>query len=82
MVGREGSYEYDPNEMTFSAGQTITFSLVGNDDTHTFTIEDLDVDEFLEQNETRSITVAFNTAGTYKLTCIPHPEMKGTIVVQ
>ena len=82
MTGRTGSYEYDPDEMTFSVGQTVTFSLVGDDDTHTFTIEALDVDEFLEVNETRSFTVSFNTAGTYELTCIPHPEMTGTIIVQ
>ena len=82
MTGKEGAYKYDPAEMTFAVGQTVEFSLVGNDDTHTFTIEDLDVDEFLESNQTKSISVAFRTAGTFELTCIPHPEMKGKIVVQ
>lgn len=82
MTGKVGDYKYDPDEMTFSVGQTVKFSLVGNDDTHTFTIEDLNIDEFLDSNQTKSISVAFKTAGTFELTCIPHPEMKGKIVVQ
>ena len=82
MEGKAGQYKYNPTEFNFKAGQSVTFTLVGDSDTHTFTADDLKIDEFLEQNETRSFTFTFDKAGTYKVVCIPHPEMTGTIRVQ
>ena len=82
MTGRPGQYKYDPSEFTFKVGQTVAFTLTGDSDTHTFTVNDLDIDEFIAQNETRDFTFTFSQAGTFKLQCIPHPEMTGTITVQ
>ena len=82
MEGKAGQYKYNPREFNFKVGQSVTFTLVGDSDTHTFTADDLKIDEFLEQNETRSFVFTFDKAGTYMVVCIPHPEMTGTIRVQ
>ena len=81
-VGNPGSYKYEPAAFAFKVGDTIEFAVEGDSDTHTFTVDDLDVDEFIETNQTLTFSVTFNQAGTFKLYCIPHPEMTGTITVQ
>ena len=82
MAGSTGLYEYDPGEFTFKVGETVDFTLVGDPELHTFTISSLGVDWSLAPEETKTFAFTFSTAGTYKVVCIPHPEMKGTIVVQ
>ena len=81
-VGTPGSYKYEPAVLAFKVGDTIEFAVEGDSDTHTFTVDDLDVDEFIETNQTLTFSVTFSQAGTFKLYCIPHPEMTGTITVQ
>ena len=82
MAGKPGQYEYDPSAFTFRAGESVDFTLVGDAELHTFSISSLGVDWSLAPEETKTFSFTFNTAGTYEVACIPHPEMKGTIVVQ
>ena len=82
MAGKPGQYEYDPGEFTFRVGESVDFTLVGDPELHTFSISSLGVDWSLAPEETKSFAFTFTTAGTYAVVCIPHPEMKGTIVVQ
>lgn len=82
MAGSMGKYEYDPNEFVFKAGESVDFTLVGDPELHTFTIKTLGVDWSLAPEETKTFSFTFGTTGSYEIVCIPHPEMKGTIVVQ
>jgi plastocyanin len=51
---------------------------------HTFTVDDLDIDEAVSSGDTVEFTVTFDKAGEFHLFCIPHEAlgMEGTIKVQ
>lgn len=73
-------FAFSPNTITIKVGESVTFT---NKDGvgHTATADDGSFDTgMIEQNESKSIT--FDKAGTYTYFCTPHPNMKGTIVVE
>ncbi len=82
MVGTPSNYKYVPSDFSLQAGDTVSFKLVGDDEFHTFTVDDLDVDWSLSPKETKTFTFTFDEAGTYKIRCVPHSEMTGTLTVQ
>ena len=43
-----GEYTFDPSELTFDVGETVTFVLRSETDFHTFTIDGLDIDVDIE----------------------------------
>ena len=79
-----GSYEFKPGNLTFKVGETVTFTFNAQTEFHTFTVEDLGIDESAVGGETITFTVTFDKAGTFELICIPHQAfgMVGTITVQ
>ena len=81
-VGGSGQYAFNPAEMSFSVGETVTFTLTAETEFHTFTVEDLGIDESLEAGETRKFTFIFKEAGSFDLICLAHPDMVGTITVR
>jgi plastocyanin len=82
--GGSGEYQFIPSEFTFGVGDTVTFQMSGETEFHTFTVDDLGIDEAVDGGETVTFTVTFDKAGTFELICIPHEAfgMKGTITVQ
>lgn len=82
--GGSGNYQFSPTELTFSVGETVTFTLASETEFHTFTVDDLDIDQIVDAGETVSLTFTFDTPGTFDLICIPHEllGMVGTITVQ
>ena len=82
--GGAGPFAYDPLDLTFSVGEVVNFTFIGEAAFHTFTVSDLEIDEEIEAGETTGLDFVFETAGTYELTCIPHEAlgMIGTITVQ
>ena len=81
-VGGSGAYAFNPAEMSFAVGEQVTFTLTAETEFHTFTVEDLDIDESLEAGETRRFTFTFDEAGSFELICLAHPDMTGTITVR
>ncbi len=81
-VGGSGAYAFNPSSLSFSVGETVTFTLTAETEFHTFTVEDLDIDQSLEARETRKFNFTFDKAGTFSLICLAHPQMTGTITVQ
>ena len=79
-----GSYIFGPADLTFSVGDTISFSLTSEKEFHTFTVDDLGIDENVNAETTVDLTFTFDTAGTFELICVPHQAlgMVGTITVQ
>ena len=83
-AGGSGEYRFDPAELRFDLGQEVTFSLSGETEFHTFTVEELGIDVSLEAGEIVEYTYTFDKAGTFRLFCIPHEAlgMMGEIVVE
>ena len=86
--GGSGAYEFDPSDLNFKLGETVTFTIVGETEYHTFTVDELgideDVDGSLKANASSTFTHTFDRAGTFKLVCLVHEleGMVGTITVE
>ena len=82
--GGSGTYVFDPDKMTFSVGDSISFTFKAETEFHTFTVDDLDIDVEVDGGETVTFTHTFDQAGTFELICIPHVSlgMMGEITVQ
>ena len=82
--GGSGKYAFEPADFTFKVGDTVTFVMTAETEFHTFTVDDLDIDEAVSSGDTVEFTVTFDKAGEFHLFCIPHEAlgMEGTIKVQ
>ena len=82
--GGSGDYMFNPADLTFSVGETVTFELKSDTEFHTFTVDDLGIDVEVDGGETQTLTFTFEEAGEFALVCIPHEflGMTGTITVQ
>jgi plastocyanin len=69
---------YTPNVITIQAGESVTF-VNGDDDEHTATGPGFDTGKMLPGD---SVTIAFDTPGTYDFVCQFHSEMRGTVIVE
>ena len=82
-----GEYEFDPAEMSFTVGETVTFTIIGETEYHTFTVDALGIDEAVDASEepgaSATFTHTFDQAGTFPLICLVHEldGMVGTITV-
>lgn len=73
------SYVFEPKTIEVEAGQTVTFT---NDDNFTHTVQvDGQEDHKVEQDE--SVSIAFDTPGTYHYVCTLHSkDMDGEVIVK
>jgi plastocyanin len=69
---------YVPNTITIQVGQSVTF-VNADDDEHTATGPGFDTGTMLPGD---SVTIAFDTPGTYDFVCQFHSEMRGTVIVE
>ena len=69
---------------TIKVGEKITFKITSETEFHTFTIDELDLYETADAGESYEFTITFETAGTYRLYCVPHETlgMIGEVIVQ
>ena len=83
-LGGSGKYQFNPKELSFSVGESIDFEVTAETEFHTFTVDELEIDEALGAGETVKFSYTFDKAGTFRLYCIPHEAlgMEGTITVQ
>ena len=79
-----GSYAFDPSELEFSVGDTVSFKLTSEAEFHTFTVDELGIDASVIVHEEATLTFTFQETGTFELICIPHEllGMVGTITVR
>ena len=82
-IGGSGEYAYSPADMTFSVGETVTFTMTAESEFHTFEVDDLDIYVEVDAGDTVDFTFTFDEAGTYELICTPHSAqgMIGTITI-
>ena len=73
---------FNPSQISFELGQTGKIKLVNISETesHSFTVDGLDIDEVLEPGETKQIEVFFDARGSFGLKCKFHTEETGIIV--
>ena len=79
--GGSGKYAFDPDDLSFNVGETVEFTLLGETEFHTFTVDDVGIDEALDAGEELVFTFTFDKAGSFDLVCLSHPQMTGTITV-
>ena len=81
--GGSGAYLFDPPNLTYSVGDTVTLELTSEAEFHTFTVDDLDIDVGVDAGSTETLTFTFDKAGTFEIICVPHEflGMVGTITV-
>ena len=84
LMDANSEYKFNPEQLTFTVGETVKLNLTSQSEFHSFTVDDLDMDIEVEAETTESITFTFDKPGTYDIICIPHESlgMVGTIVVQ
>ena len=84
MLDAGENYVYEPADLTFKVGERITFKITSETEFHTFTIDELDLYETADAGESYEFTITFETAGTYRLYCVPHETlgMIGEVTVQ
>ena len=84
MLDAGETYLYEPANLTFKVGEEITFKITSETEFHTFTIDELDIYETADAGESYEFTITFETAGTYRLYCVPHETlgMIGEVTVQ
>jgi plastocyanin len=75
------NFAYSPAELTIKVGESVTFT---NQDSapHTATARERDVLQTGRLDQGESITITFDTPGTYEYFCEFHPNMSGTIIVE
>ena len=73
------SYRFDPKAVEIQAGQRVTWT---NDDNFTHTVKvDGQEDHKVERGE--SVSIAFETPGTYHYVCTLHSQdMEGEVIVR
>lgn len=73
-----GAYAYTPAEFNFKVGEIVNFVMTSETELHTFTVDDLNIDQSVDAGETVEFSFKFDKPGTYPLICIPH-ETQGMI---
>ncbi len=72
------SYRFDPKTIEIEAGQTVTWT---NDDNFTHTVQ-VDGQEDHEVEPGDSVSITFDTPGTYHYVCTLHRhDMDGEVIV-
>lgn len=80
------SFEFDPGEITVTAGEDVAIVLISDDLLHDFTIDGIDVHVAADRGETAEGGLRVDEPGeyTYYCTIAGHREagMEGTLVVE
>jgi plastocyanin len=75
-------FAFDPNQITGTAGSTLTITVTNNDSTeHSFTLDDNSVTQDVAPGKTETVEVPLPDSGTVGWHCRFHPTMTGTITV-
>ena len=84
LMDANSEYKFNPEQLSFTVGETVKLNLTSQSEFHSFTVDDLDIDIEVEAETTEGFTFTFDKPGTYDVICIPHESlgMVGTIVVQ
>ena len=68
-------YAFDPKDFEFMVGTSTTLCFVGDDEFHTFTIQELGININIIPKEIVVVDVTPDQTGAFKLFCIPHEAL-------
>ena len=79
-----GKYQFVPSKLQFKLNEAVTFEMLAETEFHTFTVDELGIDESADGGKTVRFTYTFDKPGTFELICIVHEAfgMVGEIVVE
>ena len=79
----ENPYVFKPDTYAFELGKTYTLDFAATGEFHTFTVDELGINIFVNADEAVQQDVTPSTAGAFKLYCVPHESlgMVGTVTV-
>jgi len=75
------SLQFTPNNLIVAVGSSVTFAF-GSIAHNVFFDNTQGAPSNIGDKSNASVTVTFNTAGTYVYNCHLHPGMQGTVVVR
>ena len=83
VVQTENPYVFQPDAYNFELGTTYTLAFEAPGEFHTFTVDELGINIFVNANESVQQDITPSTAGSFKLYCVPHESlgMVGTVTV-
>ena len=83
VVQTENPYVFKPDAYNFELGKTYSLVFESPGEFHTFNVDELGIEIFVNPNETVQQDITPLTAGSFKLYCIPHESlgMVGTVTV-
>ncbi|MCZ6790005.1 MAG: plastocyanin/azurin family copper-binding protein [Chloroflexi bacterium] len=83
VVQTENPYVFQPDAYNFELGTTYTLAFEAPGEFHTFTVDELGINIFVNANESVRQDITPSTAGSFKLYCVPHESlgMVGTVTV-
>lgn len=80
------NYAFSPKTITVKQGETVKLNLVSDDSPHTFTIDELGINQQFTYGKDSTITFTADKKGTFQFYCaVPgHKErgMTGTLIVE
>ncbi|MCZ6615481.1 MAG: DUF4382 domain-containing protein [Chloroflexi bacterium] len=79
----ENPYVFDPDTYEFELGKTYTLVFEPTGEFHTFNVDELGIEIFVNAGEEVKQEITPSVPGTFKLYCIPHESlgMVGTVTV-
>ena len=81
-AGGSGVYGFDPPSFFVRAREPVVLTLQSETESHTFTIDPLEIDEPIPAGEASELEVTFRQSGSYTFACSIHPQMTGVVHVQ
>ena len=79
----ENPYVFEPDAYDFELGKTYTLIFSAPGEFHTFNVDELGIEIFVNAGENVQQDITPSVAGSFKLYCIPHQSlgMVGTVTV-
>ena len=81
-AGGSGVYGFDPPSFFVRLREPLILTLQSETESHTFTIDPLDIDQPIPAGEASELEVTFRQSGSYTFACSIHPQMTGVVHVQ
>ena len=75
VIHNENPYRFEPDNFDWQVGKTITLEFAVSTEFHTFNVDDLGIEIFINAGESVQQDITPSTAGTFKLYCVPHETL-------
>tara|TARA_Y100000994_G_C15657341_1_gene427984 strand:- start:334 stop:804 length:471 start_codon:yes stop_codon:yes gene_type:complete len=80
---KENPYIFEPDTLDWTLNKTYTLEFTDVNEFHTFNVDELGIEVYVNAGETVTQDVTPSVAGSFKLYCVPHESlgMVGTVNV-